>query len=160
MRAFDIASAPAFLTSMLAEIHHETHRALERAARVVEREAKAEIGDYQTAAGPFMAWAPLAEATVADRVAHGYAPDEPLLRTGALRDSIGHSVEMQGVAAGEAIVGSTSRIAVYQELGTATIPPRSFLGGAAVRMTPEVLALIGAGAVKALVGPGVTLAIP
>ena len=161
MRTFSLHSAPAVFATMLAEIHHESHRALERAARVVEKEAKAEIGDYQGAAGPFAAWAPLAERTVADRVAKGFTPDDPLLRTGHLRDSIGHSVEMSpGITSGHAVVGSKEDIAVWQELGTSRIPARSFLGGAAVRKTHEVVKIIGGGLVQGLVGPGVKIAIP
>lgn len=149
-----------FIGGAAARMEHGTHTALEHAARIVEREAKAEVGTYQDAAGPFAAWAPLAEATQADRVAKGFSPNDPLLRTGALRDSIGHKVEGH-----EAVVGSPLDIAVYQELGTngggwgGPIPPRSFLGGAAVRKAPEVAHVIGHGLVQALVGPGVKVRI-
>jgi hypothetical protein len=160
MRTFSLHSAPAMFATMLAEIHAETHHALERAARLVEKEAKAEIGDYQGAAGPFAAWAPLAERTIEDRVRKGFTPDDPLLRTGTLRDSIGHSVEVHGIASGHAVVGSDSDIAVWQELGTVNMPARSFLGGAAVRKTPQVIHIIGAGVVQGLVGPGTKIAIP
>ena len=129
--------------------------ALERAAKVIEAEAKAEIGEYQGAAGPFAAWAPLADATKKDRVAQGYSEDDPLLRTGGLRDSISHAV-----ARDEAVIGSNSEIAVYQELGTATIPPRSFLGGAAVRKTAEVVKILGSAPVAALLGPGSAQRLP
>ncbi len=47
----------------------------------------------------------------------------PWLRTGKLHDSI-------EVAVGDdcAVVGSSDEVAVYQELGTRSIPPRPFLG--------------------------------
>ena len=122
---------------------------LSKAAKVVEKEAKAEIGDYQGQDGPFVAWADLADATKADRVRQGFPEDEPLLRTGDLRDSIGTAMSPDGL---EAQIGSNSDIAVYQELGTATIPPRSFLGGAMARKTDEVLAIVGASTATALVG--------
>jgi hypothetical protein len=48
------------------------------------------------------------------------------LRTGALRDSIGHDVDGTTV-----IVGSLSDVAVDQELGTRTDPPRPFLASTA-----------------------------
>ena len=127
--------------------HAAEQRALEQAARLVERRAKAKIGEYQDAAPPFAAWASLADSTVADRERQGYPGDEPLLRTGQLRDSIGHMVR-DGVA----YVGSDSDIAVYQELGTVHIPPRSFLGGAAAESTDEVQEIVGGEVVSALVG--------
>lgn len=124
--------------------------ALTRAAKVVEAEAKREIGTYQGAVGPFPAWAPLAESTQADRVREGFPADEPLLRTGEMRASIGHAVK-----GNVAVIGSNSDKAVWQELGTKTIPPRSFLGGALMRKLPEVRKELASGALGALVGPGV-----
>jgi HK97 gp10 family phage protein len=56
----------------------------------------------------------------------GGAHDAPWLHTGELRDSIGHQAD--GL---EAAVGSTSDVALYQELGTARLPPRPFLAPAA-----------------------------
>ena len=127
--------------------HAMEHAALEQCAKLVKKRAKAKLGEYQEQAGPFAAWAALADSTVADRERQGYAGDEPLLRTGALRDSIEHVV-----AGGVAQVGSNSDIAVYQELGTKHTPPRSFLGGAAVESLDEVKAVLGGSAVAALVG--------
>lgn len=155
MKEISLSGFLAKLVTMESVVHHETAKALELAARVVEKEAKAEIGHYQAAAGDFAAWAELAPRTKAERVALGFTENDPLLRTGGLRDSIGHEVEMKGIASGEAVVGSTSDIAVYQELGTERIPPRSFLGGAAVRKSSKVAEICGAGVVKALVGEGV-----
>lgn len=103
-----------------------THHITKEAAEIVQKDAQKRIGEYQDSTGPFNTWAPLAEATVADRVANGFSPDEPLLRTGELRESI--EVEAQG---DKAVVGSRSDIAMYQELGTSKIPPRPFLGPAA-----------------------------
>lgn len=129
-------------------------RALDESAALIEKDAKAEIGTYQEAVGPFPAWAPLAPSTVADRVRQGYAPDEPLLREGDLRDSITH--ETRGL---DAVVGSNSDIAVYQELGTEHIPPRPFLGPAAVhderavvRKLAEAQALVWLGSSRVPLG--------
>lgn len=130
--------------------HEMEHHALEKAAKVVKKRAKAKLGEYQEAAGPFVGWAELAESTKADRVAQGFPEDEPLLRTGAMRDSIEHTV-----ADGEAQVGSNSDIAVYQELGTERTPPRSFLGGAAAESVDTIIGIVGDLAVTALVGKGV-----
>ncbi|MGJ0479967.1 hypothetical protein [Pantoea agglomerans] len=94
----------------------------------IEKTAKEEIGVYQPAYGPFDAWAPLAESTKADRVRRGYSEDEPLLRSGELRDSIESKVV--GLSA---IVGTKSDIGLWQEMGTENIPPRPFIGPAYVR---------------------------
>ena len=115
--------------------------ALDTAAALIEREAKAEIGSYQRSnLGPYDPWAELAQATKDERVRLGFTPNDPLLRTGELRDSIGRQVE--GL---EAVIGSTSDVMVYQELGTSRIPPRPVLGLAAIRKNRDVLRLIGNG---------------
>ncbi|WP_337021823.1 phage virion morphogenesis protein [Pantoea anthophila] len=117
---------------------------LEASFRVIVKEieetAKEEIGIYQPAYGPFDAWAPLAESTKADRVRRGYSEDEPLLRSGELRDSI--ESEVVGLAA---IVGTKSEIGLWQEVGTSHIPPRPFIGPAYVRkIDPLIEAIEGA----------------
>lgn len=148
MRSFASPAAFAAFAAGLAErADREARSALDQAARVIQREAKASIGDYQGAATPFGAWPQLAESTQRDRVAQGFTPNDPLLRTGHLRDSIGRRVGDR-----EAVIGSDEPVAVFQELGTRTIPPRSFLGGAAVRKTDEVVAILGGRVVAALRG--------
>ena len=108
------------------------------AAEIVQKEAKSELGHYQSEIGPVDAWAPLAESTKADRVAHGYPEDEPLLRDGTLRDSI----EVVRTKNGHA-VGSELEKAFYLEVGTATIPPRSFLEGSFYRKEKEIKEKVG-----------------
>ena len=137
----------AHLAGVAAAQHQMEAKALERCAKLVETRAKAKLGEYQDAAGPFAAWAQLADSTNADRERQGYAADEPLLRTGALRDSVGHAVKDS-----VAHVGSDSDVAVYQELGTKNMPPRSFLGGALAESLEEVREIVGESAVAALVG--------
>ena len=127
--------------------HAMERHALEKCARLVEKRAKAKIGEYQPQSGPFAAWAELSDATKNDRARHGYADDDPLLRTGGMRDSIEHTV-----ADGVAQIGSNSDIAVYQELGTAHIPPRSFLGGAMADSVDEIKEIVGGSVKAALVG--------
>jgi len=154
---FDLLGFAAHLGQLEVAAEVAMREGLERAARVVEAEAKSEIGHYQTAAGPFVAWAPLAPITVDQKERLGYAPpDNPLLRSGAMRASIEHTVTQ-----GMAVVGSTSDIAVYQELGTKTVPSRSFLGAAAARKSEEVAEILGAFVTKALIGQAATgLALP
>lgn len=104
----------------------------------IEEAAKEEIGVYQPAYGPFEAWVPLAESTKADRVRKGYTENEPLLRSGELRDSI--ESEVVGLAA---IVGTKSQIGFWQEVGTENIPPRPFIGPAYVRKIDPLMESIG-----------------
>jgi len=130
--------------------HEMEQHALEKVGKLVEKRAKEKIGEYQEEAGPFVGWADLADSTKADRVNKGFPEDEPLLRTGQMRDSVEHVV-----IDSEVQVGSDSDIAVYQELGTATIPPRSFLGGAVADELPAIMDIIGDSAAAALIGGGV-----
>lgn len=103
------------------------HVALEQACVVIEDEAKRVIGTYD------YGWPELAGSTQADREKRGFPANEPLLRTGEMRDSIEHNV-----AGKSGFVGSNADIAVYQELGTSRgIPPRSFLAGAAIHKGKE-----------------------
>lgn len=120
---------------------------LEEAGSVIDTYAKAQIGHYDlTPPAGFPSWPQLADSTKKDRVREGFPENEPLLRTGELRDSIHHEVLDFDLA----VVGSDSDIMVYQELGTETIPPRPVMGPAAVRMGPKVADMIGAAVVDAL----------
>jgi hypothetical protein len=102
--------------------------ALEEGCKIVEEEAKSVLGSYR------YGWPPLQPETIA-RKATG---DSPLLETGEMRDSIEHTV-----VGHSGFVGSNSDKAVWQELGTSRIPPRSFLGGAAMRKGEEVAHAVG-----------------
>lgn len=123
------------------------HLGLKHIAHSIEKTAKEELGVYQPEVGPFPAWPELAESTKDDRVAQGYPENEPLLREGTLRDSISH--EVKGL---EAAIGSTSDIAVYQELGTEKIPPRPFLGPAAFRNKDTIIKTTAIAAVAGISG--------
>lgn len=61
----------------------------------------------------------LADATQTERVRIGFTPNDPLVRTGELRDSVEHDTD--GTIAG---VGSSNFLAPIHEFGTAHIPPR------------------------------------
>ena len=102
-------------------------------AQMIADEAKRVLGTYD------YDWTQLAASTQADRVQAGFAANEPLLRTGELRDSIEHKV----VSDDEAQIGSNLDIAVYQELGTQTIPPRSFLAAAAAHKGEDAAKVAG-----------------
>ena len=64
------------------------HHAADIGGELVEIAAKAEIGQYQPAVGPFEAWSPLADGTEEDKAKHGYPLNAPLLRTGEMQNSI------------------------------------------------------------------------
>jgi hypothetical protein len=116
---------------------------IERACKIVQKKAKAAIGREHEL------WAPLAESTIKDKQHHGYPTPKPLLRTGTLRDSIEYTAH-----GNEGCVGSDSPIAVYQELGTSRIPPRSFLVSSAISSEDKIHRMAGAAAVAALSGHG------
>lgn len=164
MGEFSLGSFAAHLAGAVAAMDHAEHHALERAARLVEREAKRSLGHYQDAIGPFAAWEPLHESTLeggrSPKTGHffrgkielGYASagdDNPLEREGGLRDSIHSEVGHR-----EAVVGSNSVYAAVQELGDPenNQPPRSFLGGAAARKAEEVARIIGEHTVATILG--------
>lgn len=128
-RSFTLDEFAHFFTAEIAahRVKEANAVALETVAKMIEAEAKRAIGTY------LFDWPQLSEATQADRERKGFAPNEPLLRTGEMRDSISHQIIEPGKLAE---VGSTSDVALYQEMGTSTIPPRPFL-------LPSVLYLEG-----------------
>jgi HK97 gp10 family phage protein len=114
---------------------------LEKACRMIEKEAKAAIGTYR------YDWTPLQPETVA-RKARG---DTPLLETSELRDSIEHNVD---AGARDAYVGTDDPVAKYQEFGTSKIPARPFLGGALIAQEGKIHAMIERTMAAALVHGG------
>lgn len=146
MREFDSFAAFAeHLAVMSVAVVAAERRALEKCAVLVEKTAKSEIGQYQEAVGPFPSWADLADSTEAEKAHKGYPVDSPLLREGDLRDSIEHEVH-----GADAVIGSKSDIAAYQEFGTNTIPPRPFIGPAAYRNKEKIHHILGAALVEGL----------
>lgn len=139
------------LASLPAVQVHELQKGLERCAVKIEKTAKDEIGHYQSAAGPFQAWAELADSTEQEKASKGYPVDAPLLRTGAMRDAITHEVD--GL---EAVIGAkdtdAGRLLVFHEFGTSKMPPRPVMGPAAFRNKDFILKVIGRAAVSGLVG--------
>lgn len=134
MREFSLGGFAAFLGAAAVGVERAKHEALEKAAVIVEQEAKRVIGTYE------YGWPPLAESTLKKKGA-----DTPLLETGKMRDSISHEV-----TGDEARIGSPEDTALWQELGTSKIPPRPFLQGAVQHKMPEVCEVIGHTVVKVL----------
>ncbi len=116
-----------------------SRHAIEKAADLVLEQIRSEPGEYQTGAGPFASWAPLAQSTLADKARQGWPSPSPELRTGDLRDSYQKTI----ISNHEAAVGSDSDVAVYQELGTSKMPPRSIIGIAAARKEHEIWEITG-----------------
>ncbi len=140
---------------MASRLESQKPEILEAIASKMEAQAKAKIGLYQDEVGPFNAWSQLKPETQRERVRHGYTPNDPLLRSGDLRDSYSHEI-----AGDAAIIGSDSMIAVYQELGTHGVgvdpetgyhvPPRPVLGPVAYEAGPIVEAAVAEAIEKAI----------
>lgn len=110
---------------VMAETDAVLHEGLEAVTAKLLKDTRATMGVYQSGEGPFSDWAALAPATKQDRVARGFTADEPLLRTGELRDS--YYKQVQGLEGG---VGSDLDKALGMEIGDPIkrVPARSTLG--------------------------------
>jgi phage gpG-like protein len=123
---FSLLEAVAKMEAFRKNCEYASEAILSDWAVTVRDKAKEAIGTYR------YGWPALGPEAVAK---HG---DTPLLDTGALRDSIGAFVQMHSVGHGRAVVGSNEDTAVWQELGTSRIPPRSFLVSSAMRSEKEL----------------------
>ena len=131
MKTLNLSGFNRFLATLPLKIAAAELAGLTAAAELISEEARHEIGHYQRDnMGPSAEWEELAKRTKDDRRSKGFPENNPLLRTGELLHSISFHVE-----GNVAVVGSTSDVAVWQELGTRNIPPRSFLATAAYRKT-------------------------
>lgn len=133
MREFSLTGFATFCGE-LAIVKEANRHALERGADIVETEAKRVIGTYD------YDWSELAESTRAERVRLGFSENEPGLRTGAMRDSIGTTIRADDLAAD---IGSNDDHLVYFELGTSKQPARPVLMGAAVHTEEKVADIVG-----------------
>jgi len=123
------------------------HTGLERAAVIVETEAKALIGQEHAD------WPALAASTVQEKQRLGYtgrvSATDPLLREGTLRASYSHVVDGR-----RAVVGSDDPVAIYQETGTVRIPPRPVLSTAAITKGEEAAKAAGLAVASVIAGRG------
>lgn len=133
-----------------AELPETYAAAMQAGAESVKRDAQARIGHRQPG------WQELAESTVAEKTRLGYAgvpvpggdgDQNPLLRTGDMRDSIKAEASAEGF-----VVGSADDVLAYQELGTSRIPPRPVLGPALLNTAPALTSVLGAAVEKTLAG--------
>jgi HK97 gp10 family phage protein len=125
----------------------EMRDGLEACAVKIEATAKAEIGHYQSAVGPFAAWADLADSTEAEKARKGYPADAPLEASGAMRNSIEHKTE--GL---ETVIGSTDPKMVYHEFGTMKMPARAVMGPAVFRNKEFIRRTLGMATITGLTG--------
>lgn len=153
MREFASLGALArHLEAVVARMPAVEEKVLGAIGSAVVRRAQEKIGYYQEGIGPFEAWPALAPATVAEKERLGYAPpDNPLLRTGALRDSY-HFVVTRGLTAPEVTAGTNDPVGLWQEMGTSTIPPRPVIGPAMLETMPANLEALANGVKTALTG--------
>lgn len=116
------------------------HEGLKAVTKKLLKDTRDLFGSYQTGAGPFGTWQPLAQATKDDRVRQGFSPDDPLQRTGDLRDSFYAKVDRH-----EGGVGSDEVKALGMELGDPikSVPARPTVGLAFARNEAELFAETG-----------------
>ena len=150
MREFgSLGEMAVHLAGGVVAVRVELERVLEKALVRIEQTAREELGVYQPETGPFPAWAELTEETQASREAAGFTPNDPLLRSGDLRDSLGHTIDRVEL---DGQVGVTSEVGPYMEFGTSRVPPRPFLGPAGYRNVELVAKLAGAAVMAGLIG--------
>src|SRR6266550_2601133 len=113
-----------------------------KACEMVCAEAKRVIGEGY----PY--WPALKPETLARKMMN-----TPLLETGELRASIEWNA-----SGNEGHVGSNNDKAVWHELGTSRIPPRSFLMGAAMAMEPKIYKMAERAVVAVMLGKGLASA--
>src|SRR6267142_5231921 len=113
-----------------------------KACEMVAEEARRVIGEGY----PY--WPALAPSTLARKMMN-----TPLLETGELRASIEWNAD-----GNQGYVGSNNEKAVWHELGTARIPPRSFLAGAAMAMEDKIHKMAARAVMAVLLGKGLASA--
>ena len=136
------------LAKLPAEIAVAEKAGLTTATHLLRDKAKESLGEYQDAVGPLPAWAELAASTQAERSLQGYTPNDPLLRSGALRDSIQAEVTDDPIGR----VYTENEHAAELEFGTVRMPPRPFMGGAAFRHGEEAADEVGKAVAGAFAG--------
>jgi hypothetical protein len=142
---FDLLGFVAQLKTIDRDLTEVGPAILARACEMVAKAAREAIGKEHEM------WSALAPGTIAEKVRHGYAVPAPLLRTGEMRSSIEWTVDAAKL---EGCVGSDDPVALYQELGTSRIPPRSFLVSSAISMEDKIHKMAARAVVACLEGRG------
>jgi phage gpG-like protein len=126
--AMSLSGAAAHFGALAIMLEHKKHDMLDRAAQILQTEAKRVLGTYD------YGWPALKPSTIAGKS----TGDSPLLEKGDLRDSIERDVQTD-----KAYVGSNDKKALFHEFGTSRIPPRPFFGGAVNAKHSEIGEMIG-----------------
>jgi len=136
-------------------IARAVHRGVQDGADLIKTETKVQIGHYLDGPESGLPTAPLADRTIDDRIHKGFAPDDPGLRTGDMRESYGTRVSGEALRV-EASIGSDDIKAVVFELGRMEQnnyqPPRPELAVAAFRNEGKVARGIGRMVVRVIEG--------
>lgn len=116
-----------FLSQIPQRLATTRAEALDKIGRDALQRAQGKPGSYQEAAGPFPGWSPLAASTMIERRILGFTPNDPLLRTGELRDSYLYAVSGPTVS-----IGSPLTKAADMENGVPAnnVPARPVVGPA------------------------------
>lgn len=147
MKTFSLLEGAALFAGIAEDLRAAPEQIVEKGCQMIEAEAKKSLGRYQAG------WPNLQPETIA----HKSTGDSPLLETGEMRDSISHYVTHEGGAV-VGYVGSDNDKAVWQELGTSRIPPRSFLMGAAMRKEGAIFKMAERRVAAAFAGRGAAAA--
>jgi phage gpG-like protein len=134
-----LASFAAHVVTLNRDVKLVEHAIVAKACSMVCAEARRVLGSYD------YGWPQLQPETIANKM----RGDSPLLESGELHDSITWNAE-----GNVGHVGSDSDKAVWMELGTARIPPRSFLVGAAQAMEGKIHAMAAKAVMAVLAGRG------
>ncbi len=94
-------------------------------------------------------WAPLAESTLRDKAAKGFAVPSPLKRTGQMAASFAKELVPTELTV---VIGSPEKVALWQEMGTSRIPPRLVAALAVRNALPYAADVFGHIAIALLTG--------
>jgi hypothetical protein len=133
----------AMLAASLSTVIPRLEVGLDKVGMLAESLAASYPGHYQPG------WAPLAESTIADKLAKGFPVPSPLKRTGEMAESYRKEVDPFNL---EMVIGSTDPKALWQEMGIVHIPPRPVTEPALKNSLPYAADVFGAIAVSILTG--------
>jgi len=152
MRTFkSLADFSSYLLRLSVALPHRLEPALDRAARKIKNRAQEKFGHYQGDIKSVPEWAELAESTKASRVRLGFTENDPLLRTGSIRDHITHRV-YRSAGGVRADIGGSSPVLLYLELGTLHMPPRPTISGALAELADETAIIMADRVVQVIAG--------
>jgi hypothetical protein len=137
-QTFSLLGFVAHLATVERDMHELGPAIVARACEMVCEEAKRVIGEG------YEYWPALQPTTLARKMMN-----TPLLETGELRASIEWNS-----SGNEGYVGSDLDKAIWMELGTVKVPPRSFLAGAAMAMEDKIHKMAARAVMAVMLGKG------